>query len=134
MNIRNAVLTGVTLTIGLLCAASVTYAQVAIRGETVHTMAGAPIVDAVVLIRDGKIERVGPASSVEVPDGFREVRARVVTPGLVDAHTAVGVSGYLNQPHDQDQIETSAPMQPELRAVDAKTPKTSWSSGCASSA
>lgn len=94
-------------------------AQIAVRGETVHTMAGAPIEDGVVLIRDGKIERVGPAASVPVPDGYREMRAKVVTPGLVDARTVVGLAGYLNQPHDQDQLETSAPVQPELRAVDA---------------
>jgi imidazolonepropionase-like amidohydrolase len=98
-------------------------AQVAVRGETVHTMAGAAIVDGVVLIRDGTIERVGPATQVSVPSGYREVRAKVVTPGLVDARTVVGVSGYLNQPHDQDQLERSAPMQPELRAVDAYNPE-----------
>jgi imidazolonepropionase-like amidohydrolase len=95
-------------------------AQVAVRGETVHTMAGAPIKDGVVLVgADGKIERVGTASDVRVPNGYRLLRAKVVTPGLVDAHTVVGLAGYLNQPHDQMQIETSSAIQPELRAVDA---------------
>lgn len=94
-------------------------AQVAVRGETVYTMAGPPILDGVVLIRDGKIERVGPASSVTIPNGFRVLTAKVVTPGLIDAHTVVGIAGYLNQPHDQEQLEVSAPMQPELRAMDA---------------
>ena len=98
---------------------SVLAAQVAVRGETVHTMAGAPIEDGVVLIREGKIDRVGPASSVSIPDGFRVLTAKVVTPGLIDAHTVVGIAGYLNQPHDQEQLEPSAPMQPELRAMDA---------------
>ena len=98
---------------------SVLVAQVAVRGETVHTMAGAPIKDGVVLIREGKIDRVGPASSVSIPDGFRVLTAKVVTPGLIDAHTVVGIAGYLNQPHDQEQLEPSAPMQPELRAMDA---------------
>jgi imidazolonepropionase-like amidohydrolase len=54
-----------------------------------------------------------------VPAGYRVVTARVVTPGLIDAHTVVGLSGYLNQPHDQMQVERSAAIQPELRAVDA---------------
>ena len=35
--------------------AGVASAQVAVRGETVYTMAGAPIKDGVVVIRDGKI-------------------------------------------------------------------------------
>ncbi len=33
-------------------------AQIAIQGETVYTMAGVPLKNAVVLVRDGKIERV----------------------------------------------------------------------------
>ena len=95
------------------------FAQVAVKGETIYTMAGAPIKDGVVLIRDGKIERVGPAAQVTIPAGYRTLTAKVVTPGLIDAHTVVGLSGYLNQPGDQDQLETSAPIQPELRAIDA---------------
>lgn len=98
-------------------------AQVAVRGETVYTMAGVPLKDAVVLIRDGKIERVGPASEVRIPQGYRTLTAKVVTPGLIDAHTVVGLSGYLNQPHDQDQLERSAAIQPELRAIDAYNPR-----------
>ncbi|MBD0326135.1 MAG: amidohydrolase, partial [Pyrinomonadaceae bacterium] len=97
--------------------------QLAVRGETVYTMAGPEIKDGVVLIRDGRIERVGPASQIKIPSGYKTLTARVVTPGLIDAHTVVGLAGYLNQPHDQDQIERSAPMQPELRAVDAYNPR-----------
>jgi imidazolonepropionase-like amidohydrolase len=95
-------------------------AQLAVRAETVYTMAGAPLPDGVVLVgRDGRIERVGPAAEVRVPDGYRVLTARAVTPGLVDAHTVVGLAGLLNQPHDQDQLERSNPVQPELRAIDA---------------
>jgi imidazolonepropionase-like amidohydrolase len=100
--------------------AGVARAQVAIRADTLHTMAGPSIADGVVLIdAAGKIQRVGPASSVAIPSGYRVLRAKVATPGLIDAHTVVGLAGALNQPHDQMQLETSAAMQPELRAVDA---------------
>ena len=102
-----------------LYAAPSAFAQIAVRGETVHTMAGAAIRDGVVLVRDGKIERVGAASAVQIPAGYKVLNARVVTPGLIDAHTVVGLSGYMNQPHDQMQLERSAAVQPELRAVDA---------------
>jgi len=95
-------------------------AQVAVHGETVYRMAGAPLEDAVVLVKDGRIEKVG--RSLAIPAGYRELRARVVTPGLIDAHTVVGLAGYLNQPHDQDQLEPAAPIQPELRAIDAYNP------------
>jgi imidazolonepropionase-like amidohydrolase len=109
----------------LVCAAAPLRlsAQLAIQGETVYTMAGRPIQNGVVLIgRDGKIERVGPASEVRIPSGVRVIQGKVVTPGLIDAHSTVGLSGYLNQPHDQDQLETTGPIQPELRAVDAYNP------------
>lgn len=95
------------------------HAQLAIYGDTVYTMAGPSIPNGVVLVRDGKIERVGPAAGITVTDNYRTLRAKVVTPGLIDARTVVGLSGYLNQPHDQDQREASAPIQPDLRAVDA---------------
>lgn len=105
-------------------------AQVAVRGETIHTMAGPSIADGVVLIdRDGKIERVGPVSQVSIPQDYRVLTAKVVTPGLVDAHSVVGLAGYLNQPHDQMQLETSAAIQPDLRAVDgynALEPLVEW--------
>ncbi|HEX8772793.1 MAG TPA: amidohydrolase family protein [Pyrinomonadaceae bacterium] len=102
-----------------MVAAASALAQVAVRGETVYTMAGPAIRDGIVLIRDGKIESVGAASSVRIPAGYKTINARVVTPGLVDAHSTIGLSGYLNQPHDQQQLERSSPIQPELRAVDA---------------
>jgi imidazolonepropionase-like amidohydrolase len=95
----------------------------AVRGATVVTMAGAPITDGIVLVRDGKIDKVGPASEVAVPADVPVVRAAVVTPGLIDAHTTVGLSGLYNVPHDQDQLERSAPIQPELRAIDAFNPR-----------
>ena len=100
-----------------LLLAAVSAAQtIAVRGETVYTMAGAPVKNGVVLIRDGKIERVG---TMATPAGYRELKAKVVTPGLIDAHATVGLTGYLNQAQDQDQVERSASIQPELRAIDA---------------
>ncbi|MCP9291151.1 amidohydrolase family protein [Gracilimonas sediminicola] len=94
-------------------------AQIAVKGETVYTMAGDPIPNGVVLIKDGKIERVGSASSVNIPSSYEVHEAKVVTPGLIDAHSVVGLAGHLNQDHDQDQLETSSAIQPELRAIDA---------------
>lgn len=93
--------------------------NVAVVGDTVHTLAGAPLKNGVVLVRDGKIEAVGPAATVPIPAGYRVLQAAVVTPGLIDAHGTVGLSGLLNQPQDQDMLEKSAAVQPELRALDA---------------
>ena len=99
-------------------------AQVAVRAETLHTVSGPPIQNAVVIAgADGKIEWVGPAADANIPDGARVLEAAVVTPGLVDPHSVVGLSGALNSNvgpvRDQDQLERSSPIQPDLRAIDA---------------
>lgn len=107
------------LTVLALAFAASANAQIAVQGETVWTMNGEPITNGVVLIRDGKIEAVGPASQIKIPADYRVVSAKVVTPGLIDAHTVIGLNGYLNQPHDQMALDGSSPIQPELRAIDA---------------
>ncbi|MCB9914803.1 MAG: amidohydrolase family protein [Planctomycetes bacterium] len=104
----------------LVCAAAPALAQdLAVYAEHVLPVSGPPIQDGVVLVRGGKIVAVGPALSVPVPEGVRTLRAAVVTPGLVDAHSVVGLAGYLNQDQDQDQFDPGAEIQPELRAIDA---------------
>ncbi len=99
-------------------------AQVAVRAGTLHTVSGAPIENAVVIAgADGRIEWVGPAADANIPDGVDVLEAAVVTPGLVDARSVVGLSGALNSNvgpvRDQDQLERSSPLQPDLRAIDA---------------
>jgi imidazolonepropionase-like amidohydrolase len=97
-------------------------AQVAVRAGVIHTMAGDAIENGVVVITDGRIAAVGPAGSVTIPDGYEVLEAAVVTPGLVDARATVGLTGIYNQEQDQDQLDTSGPIQPELRAIDAYNP------------
>ena len=99
-------------------------AQVAVRAGTLHTVSGAPMEDAIVIAgADGTIEWVGPAADANIPDGVDVLEAAVVTPGLVDARSVVGLSGALNSNvgpvRDQDQLERSSPLQPDLRAIDA---------------
>ena len=105
-------------------AATTAAAQVAVRAGTLHTVSGPPIENAVVIAgADGRIEWVGPAAEASIPDGVDVLEAAVVTPGLVDARSVVGLSGALNSNvgpvRDQDQLERSSPLQPDLRAIDA---------------
>jgi hypothetical protein len=37
----------------------------------------------------------------------------------VDAHSVVGLAGAMGQPHDQDQLDRTEAIAPELRAIDA---------------
>ena len=99
-------------------------AQLAVRAERLHTVSGPPLDSAVVIAgADGRIAWVGPAAEADVPAGAEVLEAAVVTPGLVDAHSVVGLAGALNSRagpvRDQDQLDRSSPIQPELRAIDA---------------
>ncbi|WP_218827599.1 amidohydrolase family protein [Rubricoccus marinus] len=104
----------------LLFAASGARGQsLVVYADTLYTMAGPAIVDGAVVIQDGTIVSAGPARGVRVPAGARELRGSVVTPGLVDVRSTVGLSGLLNQPQDQDALDMGGPLQPSLRAMDA---------------
>ena len=105
------------------CPSTAAGETLAIHGRIIHTMAGDSIPDGVVVVTDGRIVAVGPAATLAVPTDARVLRAAVVTPGLIDAHCVVGLAGYLNQDQDQDQLDATEPVQPELRAVDAYNPR-----------
>jgi imidazolonepropionase-like amidohydrolase len=125
MNTRTMMLTVMGCMLAAISARTAA-GQVAVRAATVYTMTGGDhetIADGVVLVgEDGKIRAVGRAADVAIPAGWRVLSAAVATPGLIDAHGTVGVSGVFNQRQDQDQLEHSAPLQPELRAIDAYNP------------
>ncbi len=121
------------LTILLPLTVATASAQMAVQAELLYPMTGdlKPIEDGVVLCsKDGKIEKVGPAGAVPIPEGYQVLKAKVATPGFIDAHSTVGLSGILNlDRHDQEQLEKSAPIQPELRAIDAyngRDPLVKW--------
>ena len=96
--------------------------DLAIRGEALHPVSGPMIPDGVVLIADGNITAIGPASQVAIPDGVPVITGAVVTPGLVDGLSTAGLTGIHNIEGDQDHRETSAPVQPRLRALDGFDP------------
>jgi len=98
-------------------------AQVAVKADLIYTMNDDPVEKGVVLIKNGKIEAVDASGRIDIPAGYTQYEAKVVTPGLIDAHSVVGLAGIYNQDHDQDQLETSNPIQPELRAIDAYNPR-----------
>lgn len=68
-------------------------AQTAITGATVHPIEGEPIENGVVVIgKDGLIEAVG-GEETEIPESAKKIDAegKVVTPGLIDARTRLGL-------------------------------------------
>lgn len=72
--------------------------RTAIVGARVYPAAdAAPIDDAVILIRDDRIERVGPRHSLRVPRGYRVIpgQGRVVTAGFWNSHVHLTTPVFL---------------------------------------
>ena len=118
VTVAAAVALGAAVVLGAASpAAAQTYA---IRGGTVHTLAGEPFVGTVV-IRDGRIAAAGP--DVEAPAGAEVVDAagRHVYPGLFDAVsrlglTEIGAVGVTNDAREQGGFN------PHLQAATAIHP------------
>ena len=80
------------------------------------TCAGDPIVNATILVSNGKIEAIGPRDKINVPAGYTEIDMsdKFAMPGLVDVHSHVGGSGDINEMVYQTN--------PELRVLDVIRP------------
>lgn len=122
MSVRLATL-GLLVAAGLL-AAPRAGAVTAVRADVLHTSGPAGTIrDGVVLVDGGRVTRVGALAEVRIPEGARVLEARVVTPGLIDAHSSAGLAGAYNVRADRDQDESSGPNQAGLRAVDGFNPE-----------
>lgn len=107
-----------TLLTGLAMAAP----PLLLKADTVYTVSGGIIQDGAVLVMDGRIESVGPATEVVAPAGTRVFENAVLMPGVIDTWTTAGLTGPMNHAEDQDHAESRSPVQPELRALDAYHP------------
>jgi imidazolonepropionase-like amidohydrolase len=96
--------------------------RLAVLAGRLHTVSHGTMTDAVVLIEDGKITEVGQRGKVNIPKDTPVLSAAVVTPGLIDANSCVGVSGGYNVGADQDQDEKSDPNQADVRVLDGFNP------------
>ncbi len=75
----------------------------AITGAAVLPMTSETVVEnAVVVVRDGRIEAVGPSAKVKVPSGARRIdgRGKYLIPGLADMHTHL----YSDDPATPDSL------------------------------
>jgi len=79
----------------------------------------APLDDATLVLAGGKVQAVGAA--VRVPAGARviDARGKVVTPGFIDADTALGIVD-VELELQTSETDTRGPMVPALRAVDGR--------------
>lgn len=102
----------VAATLGIAVAVSAQERPHAFVGARIEPVVGAPILDGVLIVRQGRIVAVGPRGTTTVPDGAErhDVTGKVLMPGLVDSHSHVG---------SVEGADRSAPIQPDVRALDS---------------
>jgi imidazolonepropionase-like amidohydrolase len=95
----------------------------AVVGAQVFTGTGVLVENGVVLLRDGRIEAVGP--NLPVPAGYETVdgRGKWVTPGLIDAHSHLGVYASPAVPAHSDGNELTNPVTAEVWAEHSVWPQ-----------
>jgi len=98
---------------------------VALVGGTLMTGTGGEIADATVTFQDGRIVAVGPRADVAVPQGAQviDVRGRFVTPGLIDAHSHMGVYPVPEAAAHADGNEATRPVTANVRAAESFWPQ-----------
>ncbi len=96
--------------------------MLAITGGKVLTMAGSPIEKGTVLVKEDKIMAV--YEGTDVPSGSKvvDVAGKIVMPGMIDSHCHVGIVEEIYREEGDDSNETTDPLTPHLRAIDAVYP------------
>jgi len=87
-------------------------APLAFTGAHIIPISGPEIESGVLVVSDGKIVAVGPATAVQIPTNAKriDVSGKIIMPGLVDSHSHIG------EPEGGDG---SAPIQPDARVLDS---------------
>lgn len=98
---------------------------IAIRGATIMTAAGPTIANGTIVLAGGAITAVGPAATVAIPDDARVIdgAGKVVTPGLIDTHSHLGVYAAPASRANDDGNEATAPVTAQARARFAYWPQ-----------
>ncbi|MFC2165023.1 amidohydrolase family protein [Acidobacteriota bacterium] len=93
----------------------------ALKGGTILSMAGSPLKDGIILVKNGKIEKVG--ENVSIPADYPVIDAGefVVMPGLISARSYVGISTNWRMQSSIDEI--SKPIVPEMEVKHAIEPQ-----------
>ncbi len=94
-----------------------------LRGATLWTATGQVLEKTDILLQNAQIQAIGP--NLTAPKDARVIDAagKIVTPGLVDMHSHLGVYAAPSAKAHQDGNEMTSPITPAVRALDAFDPE-----------
>jgi imidazolonepropionase-like amidohydrolase len=94
---------------------------IAITGGKLLTITHGTIENGVLLLQSGKITAVGTAAQIRIPAGATIVDAKGMTvyPGLIDSETNLGLTEISADQNNNDLVETSDEILPQMHVYDA---------------
>ena len=97
--------------------------MLAINNAKILTMNGKEYENGTILVKEGKIKKIGEDINIPEDTEVYDAAGKVIMPGMIDAHTHLGVSEEGVGWEGADYNETSDPITPHLRAIDAINPE-----------
>lgn len=115
----------VFIPIVFFCCISLSAQSAAITGGDIVTGTGEEIENGTILIKDGRIEKVG--RGIEVPEGYKVINAsgKTIWPGRIDALSIIGLSEIGAVEVTNDANEKTSTNTAHLRAADGINPESS---------
>jgi len=94
---------------------------IVLRGGKLLTVTHGVIENGAIVMQDGKIAAIGPASSVNVPSGAQviDVTGMTIYPGLIDSETQLGLTEISGEEMTNDLVEMSDEIMPHMHTAEA---------------
>lgn len=95
---------------------------IALTGARILTASGLNFDRGTIVIKNGKIADLGESQEVKIPEGARviDVSGCLITPGLIDAHSHLGLGPSGGVTEDNEMTD---PVTPQLRIIDSIHPE-----------
>jgi imidazolonepropionase-like amidohydrolase len=98
-------------------------ARLALTGATLMTATRGNIDNGTLVIRNSTIAEIGTNIGIPRDSEVWDLKGKVVIPGMIDAHTHLGLRQDGVGPEQSDEDEVENPIVPHIRAIDAINPE-----------
>lgn len=98
-------------------------ARLALTGATLMTATRGNIDNGILVIRNSTIAEIGTNIRIPRDSEVWDLKGKVVIPGMIDAHTHLGLRQDGVGPEQSDEDEVENPIVPHIRAIDAINPE-----------